>query len=219
MIHKTPEQLIAFETRIKSAWERGELPYLLHLGGGNEKELVRIFQDVKPGDWVLASHRCHFHALLKGMSEARLEKFIRDGRSMFVYDRSIQFLCSAILGGVCSIAAGIAWALKEQKSDSRVLCFLGDGGEENGRLYEAALFVEAHQLPCTFIIEDNNRQVDTTVAERRNEITWGLEKVFACVSRYSYAPTYPHAGSGCNFKIEFDQNLVRKHLEQPWHKS
>lgn len=91
-----------------------------------------------------------------------------------------------------------------------VWCFIGDGGEEEGHFYEAAMFVEANDLPCTFIIEDNDRSVDTSRAHRRGNAK-GLEHLFKCVRRYHYTPTYPHAGSGCAFKIEFDKDAIERH--------
>ena len=91
-----------------------------------------------------------------------------------------------------------------------VWCFIGDGGEEEGHFYEAAMFVEANDLPCTFIIEDNNRSVDTSREHRRGAAK-GLEHLFKCVRRYHYTPTYPHAGSGCSFKIEFDKSAIERH--------
>jgi len=100
---------------------------------------------------------------------------------------------------------------KVQSSGSpHVYCFVGDGGEEEGHFYEAAMFVEANDLPCTFIIEDNNRSVDTPREDRRGTAK-GLEHLFNCVRRYHYTPTYPHAGSGCSFKIEFDKEAIQKH--------
>lgn len=194
MNHATADQLIEFETGIKELWEAGELPFLIHLCGGDEQQLVKIFEGIKEGDWVFASHRCHYAALLAGMEPDELEAKIRAGKSMFVYSKRLNFCVSAVLAGTCAMAAGIAWALRERGSESRVWCFLGDAGEEQGAFYEAALFVEGNALPCTFVIQDNGIQVQTTKAER-NRMPYVLENLFACVQRYIYRPTYPHSGS------------------------
>lgn len=204
---KTPEQLIAFENRIKELWETGKLPFLVHLCGGNEHHLIGIFRDIKEGDWVLSSHRSHYHALLIGVPEENLEQMIRDGRSMFVFDRSKNFLSSAILGGMCGVAAGIALAIHLEGSEAKVWCFLGDGAEDNGHLYEAVKFVESMQLPCRFVIEDNDRSCGVSRAQRGAQFNFPWP---ACVKRYYYTPTYPHAGSGCAHKIEFDKDIVAK---------
>lgn len=231
----TAQELVDFETEIKNLWETGQLPSLVHLCGGNEGQLIHIFREIKPGDWVFSTHRTHYHALLAGVDTDLLRETIKRGDSMFVYSKQRNFLCSAVLAGCCGIAAGVAWAIKNDdriyyrnESPSRgcvgfydqtgfvgnrkpqVWCFIGDGGEEEGHFYEAAMFVEANNLPCTFVIEDNNRSVDTSRESRRNGAK-GLEHLFKCVRRYHYKPIYPHAGSGCNFKIEFKPDAVERH--------
>lgn len=214
MKYHTKESLIAFESRVRELWEAGELPYLLHLCGGNEDQLIEIFTRIEPGDWVFSSHRNHYHALLSGMNPDRLEHLIRTGNSMFVFGSTdderarmpVNFLTSSVLAGTCCIAAGVAHRIKHEwrKDPSsrvpHVWCFLGDGAEDEGHFYEAVRFVDGHQLPCTFIIEDNDRSVDTSRADRRGhgQMIWP-----ECVHRYHYKPTYPHAGSGCKFHIKF----------------
>ncbi len=215
----TAQSLIEFESGIRELWERGQLPSLVHLCGGNEKQLLDIFSEINEGDWIFSTHRTHYHALLAGIDPDLLELKIRQGDSMFVYSEHHNFLCSAVLAGCCGIAAGVAWSVKHLdglsnpvflKDATRVWCFIGDGGEEEGHFYEAAMFVEANNLPCTFIIEDNNRSVDTPREHRRGAAK-GLEHLFKCVRRYHYTPTYPHAGSGCSFKIEFDKEATERH--------
>jgi TPP-dependent pyruvate/acetoin dehydrogenase alpha subunit len=213
MQYHTPQSLVAFENRIRDLFEQGELPFLLHLAGGNERQLVEIFAEIQEGDWVFSNHRAHFHALLAGIPESRVEQLIRDGRSMFIFDRSRNFVTSAILAGTCGIAAGVALALKQAGSTARVWCFLGDGAEDSGHAYEAIRFVDSHELPCTFIIEDNDRQVDTPFKDR-----WGTSLRFDWrsdhVIRYRYTPTYPHAGRGAGPTITFKPEVVTKFAAQ-----
>ena len=166
------DQLIAFERHIADIFETGVLPFLIHLSGGNEDRLIEIFKDVQPGDWVFSSHRNHYHYLLTAVrngvpfpeAATKLEAMIRNGKSMFVYDASINFCCSAVLAGTCGIAAGMALRLRDAQEPGprkpRVWSFIGDGGEDEGHFYEAAMFVEGHGLPCTFVIEDNDRTRD-----------------------------------------------------------
>ncbi len=208
----TAQDLIEFESGIRELWESGRLPSLVHLCGGNEQQLINIFSEIKEGDWIFSTHRTHYHALLAGIDPKALKAKICAGDSMFVYSRKHNFLCSAVLAGCCGIAAGVAWTLKKEclPDYPEVWCFIGDGGEEEGHFYEAAMFVEANDLPCTFIIEDNNRSVDTSREHRRGAAK-GLEHLFKCVRRYHYTPTYPHAGSGCSFNIEFDKSAIERH--------
>lgn len=201
MNYVNAEDLLKFEQNIVELWEAGDLPYLLHLCGGNENWLVDLFSNIKEGDWIFSTHRSHYHALLSGISRNRLEKLIRTGDSMFVFDRERQFFSSSVLAGTSCIAAGVAWSLKEESSTNRVWCFLGDGAEEEGHFYEAVMMVAGHDLPCTFIIEDNNRSVDTSIEERmptRFRMSWP-----DCVVRHRYSPVYPHAGNGSKKIIQF----------------
>lgn len=197
------DKLIQFEKKIIDLFENGELPYLMHLCGGNENQLIEIFKNIKQDDYVLSTHRSHYHYLLKGGSEEILIKKIKDGDSMFVFDKSINFMTTSILSGMAPIAAGIAQGIKMENSNQHVWCFIGDGAEEEGHFYEAVRFVDGFDLPCTFIIEDNNRSVDTTKLQRRGKSEFNWPK---CVIKYEYTPTYPHAGTGSGKMIDLSKH-------------
>ena len=217
----TSSDLIAFESRIRDHFAAGQLPCLIHLSGGNETQLLDIFSRVRPQDWVFSTHRNHYHALLKGLPADYLESEILAGRSMFIYSREHNFLTSSILAGTCCIAAGVAWDIAASALTlgprPHVWCFLGDGAEEEGHYYEAVLFAEANDLPITFIIEDNARQVDTPKSERRgifHSTRCPLDH-FACVERYHYKPTYPHGGAGLPAgSVTFDPAAIARLGEQ-----
>lgn len=198
----TTESLIAFENRVRDSWEAGDLPFLMHLGGGNEQQLLDIFEEAQEGDWFFCSHRNHYHSLLAGIPEEQVFKNIENGGSMFSYSREKRVFSSAILAGNCGIAVGVAMALKASGSKNKCWVFLGDGAEEQGHFYEAVLYVTGHNLPVEFIIEDNNIQVDTSKEIRRG-MSSGLLDSWPCVRRFRYTPVYPHAGSGCSHKITF----------------
>ena len=187
----TKEELIAFEDRIGDLYMDNQLPFLFHLSGGNEEQLIDIFKDIKEGDYVISSHRNHYHALLHGIPPEVVEDRIKNGRSMFIYDRERNFFVSAIIGGTPAIAAGIAWALKRKGSDQKVWCFVGDGTEDNGHLSEAVRYVDGFDLPCKFIIESNDRSCEASNADRWGKTghpTWDSSRVI----KYHYECTYPH---------------------------
>ena len=187
----TKEELIAFEDRIGDLYMDNQLPFLFHLSGGNEEQLIDIFKDIKEGDYVISSHRNHYHALLHGIPPEVVEDRIKNGRSMFIYDRERNFFVSAIIGGTPAIAAGIAWALKRKGSDQKVWCFVGDGTEDNGHLSEAVRYADGFDLPCKFIIESNDRSCEASNADRWGKTghpTWDSSRVI----KYHYECTYPH---------------------------
>ena len=187
----TKEELISFEDEIVELYKDCELPFLFHLSGGNEEQLIEIFKDVKEGDYVLSNHRGHYHALLHGIPPETVKDRIVNGRSMFIYDRERNYLTSAIIGGTPAIAAGIALALKNKGSDKKVWCFVGDGTEDSGHLYEAVRYVDGWDLPCKFVIESNDRSVEATNSDRwgkAGDYEWGSPSVI----KYHYDINYPH---------------------------
>jgi len=188
----TKRELIEFEKEIATLFDDGRIPYLTHLSGGNEDELIDIFSGVSDGDWVFSTHRSHYHYLLAGGDRDKLKQKILDGDSMFVFDRELNFFSSSILAGTAGLAAGVALALKRSGSKNKVFCFVGDGAEDEGNFYEAARYVESMDLPCTFIVEDNNRSVTATKDQR-----WGrhIPVEFKCILRYHYDITWPHGGA------------------------
>jgi deoxyxylulose-5-phosphate synthase len=186
------DDLIAFENRIGKLYENGDLPFLFHLSGGNEDQLIDLFKNIDENDYVLSNHRSHYHALLHGISPEKLENLILNGRSMFVYEKDRNFFCSAIIGGTPGIAIGIAWALKRKGSKQKVWCFVGDGTEDNGHLFEAIRYAEGWDLPCIFVIENNDRSVEATNKDRwgtAGDYKWDSNKVI----KYKYDITFPHA--------------------------
>ena len=197
----TKTELIDFEKRIADLYDGGELPYLVHFSGGNEDQLIEIFKEIKQGDYIFSTHRNHYHYLLHGGSPESLEGRIMAGKSMFVFDRALNFFSSSIVAATPSIAAGVAWALKRKRSNKRVWCFIGDGAEDEGHFYEAARYVDGQNLPCTFVIEDNDRNVIASKKQR-----WGVGYGWIwpdCVREYRYTATYPHGGSGAPGWLKF----------------
>jgi len=204
------QDLIDFENGIADKFDNGEISYLVHLAGGNEDQLIEIFKEINEGDYVFSTHRNHYHYLLSGGSPADLEHKILNGRSMYVFNRKLNFFSSSIVAASPCIAAGVAWALKMKGSKNKVWCFNGDAAEDEGHFYEAVRFVDGWDLPCTFIIEDNDRNVNATKKERR-----GTDKNFpwpSCVRKYHYVCPYPQGGNGRNKWIEFKKPAV---IENP----
>ena len=194
----TKKNLIDFELKIANLWEKGLIPYPVHLTGGNEEKLIEIFNSINNEDYVFSTHRSHYHYLLANGSENKLEEMILRGDSMHVFDRDINFLTSAIVSGTPTIAAGVALGIKKLNKKNHVWCFVGDGAEDEGHFYEAVRYVDGHYLPCTFVLEDNNRSVETPKNERygKSKINWP-----ECVLRYEYESTVPHVGTGKFVKL------------------
>ena len=68
---------------------------------------------------------------------------------------------SGPLGQGLSIASGMAYAAKLDKKTHRIFCLMSDGEQEEGQIWEAALFAAKNKLHnLTAIIDRNNIQID-----------------------------------------------------------
>lgn len=187
----TVESLRAFEDRVKDAFLRKEVHAPIHLSGGNEKELIDIFKLVRPHDWVFSTWRSHYHALLKGIPEAWVYDEIVAGRSMYLMSREHKFFCSAIVGGILPIAAGVALATARNNLPERLWVFVGDMTATTGLFYEFNRYASLQRLPVLVVIEDNGLSTDTPTAE-----AWGTGKGSYVLQHYRYDRRFPHVGVG-----------------------
>jgi pyruvate dehydrogenase E1 component alpha subunit len=179
--------LVAFENKVAAAFESRKIRAPVHLVGGNEEQVIAIFNDIKRTDWVLSTWRSHYHALLHGVPEKRVFDQIIAGRSMALHFPEYRFMTSAIMGGMLPIACGLAAA------GNRVWCFVGDMAATSGMFHEATQYAQGHNLPVKFVVEDNGLSTNTPTQQ-----SWKPSGQFAgWVSlSYKYQRTRPHCGSG-----------------------
>ena len=188
--------LIDFENDIKELFIAKEIRSPVHLSCGNESHLIEIFKEIGPKDWVVSSHRSHYHALLKGIPEHLVRKQILRGQSMHLSFKEYNFFASSIVGGIAPIAVGIAMGLK----GNRVWCFLGDMAYHMGLVSESIRYAKGHNLPVCFVVEDNGLSVGTPTKE-----VWGCEDLpegvieeweLGKVVLYRYQMLCDHVGAG-----------------------
>ena len=190
----TRDDLIAFEKEIARRWEAGEIHAPVHLSGGNEDSLIEIFQNIKRTDWICATWRSHYAALLHGVPPDELMRQILAGKSMSVNSVDPPFYSSAIAGGILPVAVGLGMAIKRKGEDQKVFCFIGDMTAATGGFEEATKYAWNFQLPVTFVVEDNGLSVRTPTKE-----AWGQPWPYEFrknVIYYKYELTWPHHGSG-----------------------
>ena len=96
------KDLLKFTEDIKEIYEAGKIHAPIHLSGTNEKQLIKVFKDIKKADWIFGTWRSHYLWLLSGRSPKELKKQIVDGHSMHVYGN--RFFTSAIVAGIAPIA-------------------------------------------------------------------------------------------------------------------
>jgi len=194
------EQLIAFEEDIAKEFNDAKIPAPVHLYSGNEEEMINIFKDINPEDWVLCSWRSHYQCLLKGVPPEKVKSEIMDGRSISLCFPEYRIFSSAIVTGVLPIAVGIGLSIKRSNTPwdiGKVYCFVGDMTALTGSFQECLTYVKNHQLPVKFIIEDNGKSVCTDTKD-----VWNIEKHLyegvndEYVYYYKYETKWPHAGAG-----------------------
>lgn len=201
---KTKQELIDFEENIKAIYEQGKIKGPIHLRDGNEDELIKIFENVKKDDYVFSTWANHLHALLKGIPPGLVKQRIVDGESMAMNFPDYRFYTSAIVGGICPIATGVARALKAKESPNRVWVFIGDMTCLTGIAHESMLYSLAYDLPITWVIEDNNKSVMTNTRKAwRIDIEQYLKQFEVdCIQtnvdilHYHYESKFPHSGTG-----------------------
>src|SRR3989344_268039 len=219
MVNISKADLMHFEERIKDLYAQGKIMAPIHLSGGNEDILMDLFKNIKKEDWVFASYRGHYHALLKGIPMEWLEQEIIKGRSMYIMNDEYKFYSSSIVPGQLPIALGVAMAEKMKGSGNHVWAFCGDMAAETGGFNEVIKYAAGHDLPITFIVEDDGLSVYTPTQE-----VWGKEipvshdnltrldlaqtprdnSFSKRFMRYSYKRQYPHHGIG--IWVEFPED-------------
>ena len=200
----TQQELIDFETEIGNLFNSAKIKAPIHLYANNEENIMRVFEKIDiEKDWVCCTWRNHYQALLKGIPKELLTEQIIKGKSMIMNLPEYKFICSSIVGGIPSIATGIALAAKLKDSKEHVWCWTGDMSAETGAWAEAYKYSVAQKLPITFIVEDNELSVMTPTHE-----VWGSSKWYLPEQNvnwhegtnliyYKYKNLkYPHAGAG-----------------------
>lgn len=207
----TKEELIEFETEIGETFNSGKIKAPIHLYHGNEDLIIDVFKDIDiENDWVCCTWRNHYQGLLKGIPKEILKNNIINGKSMVMNLPEYKFICSSIVGGIPAIAAGIAFSIKLQNKPNKVWCWVGDMSAETGQFHEAYKYSLNHDLPITFIVEDNKKSVCTPTPDiwKRaqpyyldSEYQGGLLKQKNLIYYQYTNKKYPHSGAG--IRVQF----------------
>jgi len=171
--YTTMRRIREFEERVNSEFVAGHVPGFVHLYSGEEAIAVGICMHLDAGDYIGSTHRGHGHSLAKGCDSKRmmLEIFGKaeglcagKGGSMHIADLERGMLgANAIVGGSPPLVIGAALTAKTLKSDRVAVAFTGDGGSNQGTIFEAMNMAVVLQLPALFVIENNGYGEGTAV--------------------------------------------------------
>ncbi len=136
-----------------------------HYAIGQEVVAAGVCINLNDKDQIFSSHRCHGHYIAKG---GCLKSFMAElynkvtgctegkGGSMHLIDTKKGMMGShGVVGTNIPIALGASFYLKYKKKKNLSVVFFGDGGADQGVLYESLNFAALKKLPILFVCENN----------------------------------------------------------------
>jgi pyruvate dehydrogenase E1 component alpha subunit len=192
----TEQELIDFETKVAEIFNTGVIKSPVHLYDGNEEQIINVFENISDDDWIFCTWRSHYQCLLKGVPQETLMQDILDGKSITLCYPEYRIYSSAIVTGSIPIATGVAMDIKRKNLKNHVWCFVGDMASETGTFFENYKYAVNHDLPITFVVEDNNKSVCTDTRKVWNTVELTFNENKEKIIHYSYQSCYPHAGAG-----------------------
>ena len=173
-----------FEEKAGQLYGMGLIGGFCHLYIGQEAVVVGLQSNCKQGDQVITTYRDHGHMLACGMDpkgvmaeltgrEGGLSK--GKGGSMHMFSKEKEFYGGhGIVGANVPLGAGLAFANKYRGNDNVAMTYFGDGAANQGQVYETFNMAARWDLPCIFVIENNQYAMGT--AQSRSTSTPALYK-------------------------------------------
>lgn len=152
------------EERLMAEYSQQEMKCPMHFCIGQEALPAVLSLLLRTDDTLMCPHRSHGFYLAKNAPlEAMVAEFY--GRltgasrgmagSQELSHGPSNFYSGAILAGAFAISVGSAFAAKFTGADSLSVGLVGDGGMEEGVVFEAMNLAAVHNLPVLFICENN----------------------------------------------------------------
>lgn len=189
-------ELIEFEEDIATEFNSSKIKAPIHLYNGNEQQMIDIFKNIQQDDWIFCTWRSHYQCLLKGVPKEIVKQDILNGKSITLCYPEYNIYSSAIVAGSIPIATGMALDIKRKNLSNRVWCFVGDMASETGTFFENWKYSVNHNLPITYIIENNKKSVCTDTLKTWNCTNLYFSNETRNIIYYEYQTKYPHAGAG-----------------------
>ncbi len=159
------------EHKIESLFSQGLLRGTTHCCIGQEAvpAAMSYLIDINR-DYLCSGHRAHGLSMMMTMKPEMLLGEIMGkpfgmakglGGSQHVYYKN--YFTNGITGGMATIATGIAFALKQEKTDAISVVDFGDGAMNEGYVLEAFNLAAEMTLPVLYILENNGYAMSTPV--------------------------------------------------------
>lgn len=163
--YKVMRTIRDFEERLHVEFATGEIPGFVHLYAGEEASAAGVMAHLTDDDCIASNHRGHGHCIAKGVDVYGMMAEIYGkktgvcggkGGSMHIADLEKGMLgANGIVGAGAPLAAGAALAAKLKGSNGVAVAFFGDGGSNEGAVFEAMNLASIMKLPCIFVAENN----------------------------------------------------------------
>lgn len=161
-----------FEEKAGQLYGMGLIGGFCHLYIGQEAVVVGLEATAKEGDSRITTYRDHGHMLACGMDPngvmaeltGREDGYSKGkGGSMHMFSKDKRFYGGhGIVGANVPLGAGLAFADKYKGNDNVTFTYFGDGAANQGQVYETFNMAALWQLPCIFVIENNQYAMGTS---------------------------------------------------------
>ena len=184
------------EALIREYHPADEMRCPVHFCVGQEAPPAGVLFNLGREDYAFTGHRSHGYYLAKGGSLQGLfaELYGKSTGSnggkaghQEISDEAVNFYSGTILVGTLAIGAGAALASQMRGEDRVTVVVFGDGGADQGIVYETLNFAALKKLPMVFICENNLYSTYSRQSSRQQvcDIS-GRARVFGVPSRRLY---------------------------------
>ncbi|QBF32258.1 pyruvate dehydrogenase (acetyl-transferring) E1 component subunit alpha [Thalassococcus sp. S3] len=168
-----------FEEKAGQLYGMGLIGGFCHLYIGQEAVVVGLEAAAEEGDKRITSYRDHGHMLACGMDPKGVMAELTGreggyskgkGGSMHMFSKEKHFYGGhGIVGAQVPLGAGLAFADKYKENGRVTFTYFGDGAANQGQIYETFNMAALWDLPCIFVIENNQYAMGT--AQKRSTST------------------------------------------------
>jgi len=154
-----------FEDSVFENFSDGKIPGFVHLSAGQEATAAGVYMALDERDWIATTHRAHGQCIARGLDLQETMDEIYGattgvcggkGGSMHIADLDKGMLgANGIIGATGPLAVGAGLSARAKGENGVAVAFYGDGGSNQGLIFEAYNLANIWKLPVVFICEDN----------------------------------------------------------------
>lgn len=147
----------------------------IHFCVGQESAPAALAPLLRDDDVIMSHHRSHGYYLAKGgvLNEMVAEFYGKStgcngglAGSQELSRHDSNFFSGTILSGMFAMATGAAFAQQYGETDGLTVAVIGDGGMEEGIVFEALNLAAVFNLPVLFLCENNLYSAHTRIETR-----------------------------------------------------